>query len=373
MVPSLPLAPDEVTALLAPLALGPARTLALAVSGGPDSSALAWSLAQHVGPERADLLALIVDHGLRPESAAEADVTLQRLHALGLQGVVLRWTPPPPPRQRLHERARAARYALLLEACRANGRTSLLLAHHRDDQAETVLLRLAKGSGLHGLGGMAPVSTRAGVRLLRPFLSVPKSRLIATCRAAGLPFAEDPSNLSESYARGRLRRVMPLLEVEGLSPERLTDLAERAREDSEALDALMLTFLRANTTFDRTSGTLRLDALAWESCPRALRLRALAACLRAIHPAPFAPRRAGLCALEVALCCATAPDDPWRGARALVIPSQAGIPFCRNTNLGRLSCAPSWGNDSLSSGARRRVQGPLRLPTLPRPRALCVG
>ena len=195
-----PVSRDEFAALMA--AVGPfgrERRVAVAVSGGGDSMALALLLAGWGRPT-----ALVVDHGLRSESRAEAALTAARLAGLGIAAHVL----PLSGLARgpaLAERARAARYAALNAACRDAGLADLLLAHHAQDQAETVLLRQDAGSGPFGLAGMAPVAHGEAVRLLRPLLPVVPSRLRATLRQAGVLWVEDPTNTDPATPRARLR------------------------------------------------------------------------------------------------------------------------------------------------------------------------
>ncbi len=136
----------------------------------------------------------------------------------------------------LQEAARQARYELLAMQARKAGASHIVTAHTLDDQAETVLLRLARGSGLTGLGAMARATERGGLTLLRPLLHVPKARLVATLEATGIAFAEDPSNRDPRFARPRLRALMPALAEEGLAPERLSLLARRIRRSETALE-----------------------------------------------------------------------------------------------------------------------------------------
>jgi len=182
--------------------LGPwdaARRVAVAVSGGADSLALAV-LARAWG----DAVALIVDHGLRASSAAEAEQTRAVLAGLGMPARVLTLTG-------LHAgpglaaRARAARYAALTTACREAGLVDLLVGHHAGDQVETVLMRSRRGSGTGGLAGMAALVEADAIRLLRPLLAAPPSRLRTTLRAAGLGWVEDPTNADLRTTRARLR------------------------------------------------------------------------------------------------------------------------------------------------------------------------
>ena len=183
--------------------LGPwdgARRVAVAVSGGPDSLALAvFALAW------GDPLALIVDHGLRAESAAEAEGARTAMQALGVPARVLRL-------DHLHKgaglsaRARTARYTALARACREAGLVDLLLGHHAGDQAETVLMRRRRGSGPAGRAGMAALVETDDMRLLRPLLAVDPAELRRVVAETGLIAAEDPSNTDERATRARLRR-----------------------------------------------------------------------------------------------------------------------------------------------------------------------
>lgn len=173
---------------------------AVALSGGPDSLALAAVLAE----QDKTGLALIVDHGLRPESAQEARHVAECAQALGLKTDILCWQGQKPTTG-LMNAAREARYRLLLSACRAQARRQLFIAHHLDDQIETALFRLARGSGWRGMAGMPDWAVRGGVELHRPFLTLPKSDLLAYCEARKLDYVTDPSNTNPRFQRARLR------------------------------------------------------------------------------------------------------------------------------------------------------------------------
>jgi tRNA(Ile)-lysidine synthase len=215
--------------------LAHASSLILAVSGGPDSTALMvlaarWRAGLARGPK---LVAVTVDHGLRRESAAEARAVARLARRLGVTHRVLRWRGRKPA-SGLQAAARAERYRLLAQAARKAKARHILTGHTRDDQAETVLFRLARGSGLSGLGGMAraapvPAEDAHDLILVRPLLELPKARLIATLAREGISFAEDPSNRDPRFARPRLREALPALAREGLSGERLAALARRLR------------------------------------------------------------------------------------------------------------------------------------------------
>jgi tRNA(Ile)-lysidine synthase len=225
--------PGEIDALFAPLA--GANLLLLAVSGGPDSTALLLMASEWAARGKgARVAAATVDHGLRPEGAVEALAVADLSRRLGVPHHLLAWRGEKPA-TRIQERAREARYRLLGERARLIGAEALVTAHHADDQAETVLFRLLRGSGLAGLRGMARATDRDGLRILRPLLELEKADLVAFCEARGVAFVHDPSNANPHYARTRLRRLLPLLAAEGLDSAALRRLARRAGEVEAAL------------------------------------------------------------------------------------------------------------------------------------------
>lgn len=175
----------------------------LAVSGGGDSLCLAW-LARHW---RKNLLAFVVDHGLRADSAQEAWLTLQRLAAINVPARLLTLTDLAKG-PGLAERARQARYAVLAQACRETGCLDLLLGHQADDQVETVLMRQDSGSGPDGLAGMGWVTALPDMRLVRPLLGVSRQALRETLRQAGLMWVDDPSNQDIRATRVRARQSL---------------------------------------------------------------------------------------------------------------------------------------------------------------------
>ncbi len=232
-----PVSAAEARKLFAPFA--DQRRIVIAVSGGPDSTALLW-LASHWRATRNDapeLIAVTVDHGLRPEARAEANAVGLLAQRLGVAHRILRWVGAKP-KTGIQEAARNARYALIAQEAKRVSAGQILTAHTLDDQAETVLLRLLCGSGPAGLQAMterAPYPGEPALSLARPFLSLRKARLLATLREAGLPFADDPSNRDPRHTRPRLRQIMPQLAAEGLTAERLATLAKRLQRADAAL------------------------------------------------------------------------------------------------------------------------------------------
>ncbi len=217
--------------------------IAVAVSGGADSLCLAWLAGRWARARGGNATGLVVDHGLRPESAAEAEAATRRLAAFGLAAHILPRRGERP-RRSVQAAARALRYDLLANACCERGILHLLLGHHRGDQAETVMLRRAAGSGVRGLAGMAALREHSGLRLLRPLLPVAPARLRATLAHHGHDWMEDPSNRDPAYARTAARQ----------------ELAQcGGSEQALAADAQRLG--RARATLDRQATHLLIQAV----------------------------------------------------------------------------------------------------------------
>jgi len=275
----------------------PAPRLAVAVSGGADSLALAVLAGRWAAARGGSVLALTVDHGLRPGSAGEAAATLERLRGLGLAAELLRWEGEKPSTG-LQDAARHARYALFAAACRRHGLLHLLLAHHADDQAETVLLRHAAGSGAGGLAAMPAVREMAGLRLLRPLLGVAKARLAATCRAAGLDWVEDPSNRNPAFARARLRAGLG--NGDGAALAAAARRAGAARAEAEW--ALATLAAAALTVHPEGWGEVALPA--WRALPESARRQWLGGLVAGFGGAAYPPRGEGLARLSARLAAA---------------------------------------------------------------------
>jgi tRNA(Ile)-lysidine synthase len=228
------LSETDVDALFAPY--GECARVGLAVSGGADSLALMllaarWAGGRGRGPT---LLVYTVDHALRPEAAGEAAMVAREAQSLGLECRILRWEGDKPA-SGVPAAARAARYRLLGAAAAADGAELVLTAHHLADQAETVLMRLAHGSGVDGLAGMRELSVIEGCRIGRPLLGVHPDRLRAAVAAAGLAPAQDPGNDDPGYERVRWRQFQPRLDAMGLTIERLGVLARRMEAQAALL------------------------------------------------------------------------------------------------------------------------------------------
>jgi tRNA(Ile)-lysidine synthase len=288
-----PISAQEAKRLFADWKAAPA--IVLAVSGGPDSIALMWLAARwrralSRGPR---LIAVTVDHGLRTEAKREARDVKRLARTLDLPHRTVRWTGTKP-KTGLPAAARNARYRLLAQAAQDHGATHILTAHTRDDQAETLLMRMLRGSGIAGLSAMARVTERDGALLVRPLLNVSKAQLIATLNKAKIGFADDPTNRDVSFTRPRLRRLMPVLAAEGGDVRNLARLASRLARANQAVEVLVDGAERYLALKDRqvpepgfdakvfdakTLGANTFDADAFAAMPEEIRVRLL---LRAI-------------------------------------------------------------------------------------------
>jgi tRNA(Ile)-lysidine synthase len=314
-----------------------ASALVLAVSGGPDSTALMilaarWRAALRKGPH---LVAVTIDHGLRAESGREARAAKTLAAQLGIRHRTMRWTGDKPATG-LQEAARGVRYRLRAAAARTAGARHVLTAHTLDDQAETVLLRMARGSGLTGLGAMAretvlehfqekwnpvfrpkmrqrknaravsvsglcesaladPTERRhaaAPLLLVRPLLELPKARLIATLVASRIAYCEDPSNVDPRFTRARWREVMPVLAGEGLDARRLALLARRLRRAEAAIEfSVAVAAVAVSQAVWPDGAPIVLDAEKFIRLPEEVALRVLGRAI--VHAAGELPLRLG--------------------------------------------------------------------------------
>jgi len=281
-------------------ALGPferAPRLAVAVSGGSDSLALALLAADWARGQGGAAIALTVDHRLRPGSSAEAEQAGRWLAARGIEHHTLCWQESGPG-PGLQAAARAARYRLLAGWCREQHFLHLLLGHQRDDQAETLMLRLARGSGVDGLAAMAPCVSHGDMQLLRPLLDFSRGELRDYLRGCGQDWIEDPSNQADRFDRVRWRNF---LNAERVPAERLALTARQLGRARQALEADCAA-LAAESVILHGTGHAEMDLAPLSGASAEVTLRLIAALVRTIGGGQFPPRLEGLEKIHAALC-----------------------------------------------------------------------
>lgn len=273
------ISPAEFANLMDPLGLTkPSPHLAIGVSGGADSMALAVLSQEWMTGHGGKITALIFDHGLRTDSDREAKQVAGWLADRGIQSEILSWQGPKPATG-IQAAARAARYGAMTRWCTAHNVTELLIAHHRDDQAETFMLRLGRASGIDGLACMgriapSPIPGNPNIQLVRPLLPVAKSRLIATLKHRNVPWVEDPSNQNTSFTRVRLRVMLKNLADEGFTSERLSVTARRMERARDALRTVTQEFLTRSVVRD-PAGFCEISMDDFRHAPEEISLRAL--------------------------------------------------------------------------------------------------
>jgi tRNA(Ile)-lysidine synthase len=266
---------------------------AVAVSGGGDSVALMLLLAAYA--KQAKLAApviLTVDHGLRPDSAKDAKAVLRMASDAGLKGHALAWKGTAP-KSDIEAEARGMRYRLMGEWLVAHKISALYVAHTLEDQAETFLLRLARGSGLDGLSAMRviapyPQPDFPELMVVRPLLDMARAPLRDFLRTKKQDWLEDPMNGDPHFARSRLRVAWPQLEALGLSAQRVSDAAEHLGRAREALDDMTTALLGRAARFE--DGMVLLDSVRLKMSPREVGLRALARVLSRVSGEGYRPR-----------------------------------------------------------------------------------
>ncbi|WP_343116028.1 tRNA lysidine(34) synthetase TilS [Ostreiculturibacter nitratireducens] len=264
--------------------------LGVAVSGGGDSTALLHLLAAWAGEHGAEIAAVTVDHGLRPGSAAEAAAVARICAGLGVPHETLRWHWDG--EGNLQDQARRARLTLIADWARGRGIGAVALGHTRDDQAETFLMRLARGAGVDGLSGMSPERHAEGIQWLRPLLTRSRAELRDWLAGSGLAWFDDPSNENPDFDRVKARRAIGLLAPLGVEVE---DLAAAAGRLSVARAALAEFAARTAAQIVRVeAGDVVFEREGFVSVPRETQLRLLSHALRWVASAEYGPRFAPL-------------------------------------------------------------------------------
>lgn len=278
------------------------EVVAVGVSGGADSLALVLQAAEELAVFGRKVVALTVDHGLRPTSRLEAEYVAGLMQKYGIEHHILIWTGKKPTTG-IEEAARQARYALIAEWCSQNNVHVLLTAHHAKDQAETFLMRLQRGSGLEGLCGIREYSVRDGLVILRPLLAVNPENLRDYLRQRAIVWVEDESNRDTTFLRGKIRQYLPeLTENIGINIEKICNAVHNLQSAEDYIEQQLDLLLAHDVIWD--FGTVcrfrYMDYLSWhkemkfrvlarlcrrEYIPRAERVLAL---VNALNTMPFA-------------------------------------------------------------------------------------
>jgi tRNA(Ile)-lysidine synthase len=305
-------------------------TVAVAVSGGADSMALAILTDRWVRRRRGKMVALTVDHGLRAGSRAEAKQAHWRLADRGIDCQLLVWRGDKP-KSGIQAAARDARYRLLTQWCRRHGVLHLLVAHHCEDQAETILHRLGRASGVDGLAGMAAIHELPDVRLLRPCLSLPRDRLRAVLLKQKIEWAEDPSNEHIGYSRVRLRALLPDLASEGLDAAALSGTALRMGSARAGLEGETAKFLGVHATLF-PEGYARFNRTAFSAQNPEIASRVMIALLTTIGGNIYPPRHASVETLCTEIRRHASKEPPSRASTlggCRIVPVGSDILICR--------------------------------------------
>lgn len=276
----------------------PPERLAVAVSGGSDSTALLHLLADVARDYEFELFAVTVDHGLRPEAAREIAHVAARCAELGIRHDVLRWRDWDG-RGNQQDAARRARYGLMADWAHAHRVQAVALAHTADDQAETVLMRLARGSGVDGLSAMKARRIDNGVIWIRPLLDVRRSDLRGYLQARGVTWCEDPTNSDTRFDRVKVREALQLLAPLGIDATSLGQVARNMTRAREALD--WQTFLEARKMVAVHAGAVAIDWRGYRTLPEEIARRLLLGALSWIGGAAYPPRRRALAGVMQAL------------------------------------------------------------------------
>lgn len=269
----------------------PPRRLGVAVSGGGDSMALLSAMAAFVKPFETELYAITIDHGLRESARREIRLVAKACGHLGVQHHVEIW-PGWDGGGNLQSHARNARYELITAWALNNQINTIVLGHTANDQAETVLMRLARGAGVDGLAAMSPRRLRDGITWLRPLLSVKREDLRKYLDTKKMIWAEDPSNENRDFERIRIRDALKVLEPLGISVDRLSDVASNMADARGALN--WHTFLAAKEACNVAMGVVQIDLNSYRILPIEITRRILVGAIMWLNSSDYPPRRGGI-------------------------------------------------------------------------------
>jgi len=262
--------------------------IGLAVSGGGDSMALLYLMDEWASQNQQKLYVATVDHGLRKESASEAKIVETECKKLNIECKILKWNGWNKVGNLL-DAARNARNELIGEWADELRLNSVATGHTADDQAETFLLRLARGSGVDGLSGMAPFGYKKAMLWFRPILAYRRSDLRAFLSYKGIKWVDDPSNENTRFERIKMRQAQNMLDNLGLTVDRLVETADKMATARSALE-LLTKECAENVTSLTILGTVKLDVKAFSLLPLELRYRLFAHVLKWVSGSKYRPR-----------------------------------------------------------------------------------
>lgn len=276
----------------------PPAVLGVAVSGGGDSIALLHLLHVFATLHGTKLRAVTVDHGLRPEAAEEAKGVAKQCARLGILHETLTWTGWNG-KGNLQNEARIARYAAMARWAKSAGISTIALGHTADDQAETVLMRLARRAGVDGLSGMRLRSHREGMTWVRPLLNITRERLRAYLIQENIPWIDDPSNEDTRFDRIKSREALSILKPLGIEIEGLAEVASHMAKCQHALD--WQTFLAAKDIVTLDAGAVAIDECALRLLPEEIQRRLYIKAMQWISGSRYPPRRGAVASVMLAL------------------------------------------------------------------------
>ncbi len=282
---------DLLQAIAEQLSPRPPKRLGVAVSGGGDSMALLCLTAEYVRGTDIELHAVTVDHGLRQAAKDEVRLVMDTCGRLGIPHHVEFWQTWAGQGNLMAE-AREARYELMSGWAHANDIEAIALAHTANDQAETLMMRLARGAGVDGLSAMASRRVQHGVMWLRPLLRVHRRELRYYLESNDIRWVEDPTNEDRDFERVRMRDALRLLEPLGLGIDTLVGVADNMSKAREALD--WQTFLAARDMSKVSHGAIALDLRRFRTLPEEIARRMLVRAISWLSGNTYAPRRASM-------------------------------------------------------------------------------
>lgn len=266
------------------------KKIAVGVSGGSDSLALILMAAEELQPLGYQLIALTVDHQLRPSSADEAAYVAKIMQEKHIEHHTLIWDDDEKPQTGLEEAARTARYNLIQQWCSDNQVSVVMMAHHLQDQAETFFIRLQRGSGLSGLCGMQAVTERKGIKILRPCLETDKMIFKNFLLSHHIKWIEDESNCCDDLLRVKFRQLLPqFYQKTGLNDRIIVETMLRLQSSRAFIEHKMAEFIKANVTCWNNAG-YSCAIKYWQSADEEIKFRLITFLLPQLNHADYPPK-----------------------------------------------------------------------------------